>query len=404
MPCMRLNFNTVVFLFLGSLTLLGCKKDEPTPQPPVANAGSDQAIQLPAASFTLSGSGTTPQGSITSYAWTSISGPNGAVINNPSSATTSVSGFIAGTYVFQLQVTNSSGLSATDNVTVVVNAESTSGPVANAGADQTIQLPISFFVLSGSGTTQKGTITGYSWSQISGPNPSIIDNPSSSTTSVSGFIIGTYVYQLQVTNSFGLAAKDTVVINLVGGVQTLTLQPTNNPDERHILGNSSGYDASTHAPELDAGAWTIGGVTIYVRGLFKFDLSSIPANATITSAKLSLYSNPTPLNGDLVNANSGPNNSMYIRRISDNWDPTSTVWSNQPATTTLNQVSIPNTSQSFLDLIDVDVKSLVIDMRSSGNYGFMILLQNEVIYNIRDFCSSTYPDAAKHPKLVVTYQ
>jgi hypothetical protein len=47
---------------------------------------------------------------------------------------------------------------------------------------------------------------------------------------------------------------------------------------------------------------------------------------------------------------------------------------------------------------------LVVDMLNSGNNGFMIMLQNEVIYNIRDFCSSTYPDASKHPKLVVTYQ
>jgi hypothetical protein len=95
---------------------------------------------------------------------------------------------------------------------------------------------------------------------------------------------------------------------------------------------------------------------------------------------------------------------MYIRRIANSWDPLLTLWPNQPGTTPVNQVSIPHTSQSLLDLIDVDVKNLVVDMRSNGNYGFMILLQNEVIYNIRDFCSSTYPDAAKHPKLIVTYQ
>ncbi len=392
-------------LALCSLLLFSCKKDDVTPpEPPVANAGNDQNIQLPAASFTLSGSGTTPQGSIANYTWTRVSGPDNPLINNASSATTSVSGFSAGTYVFQLQVTNDAGLSATDEVTVTVVGEEQSAPIANAGANQDVGISESIFVLSGSGTSQKGTISDYSWTQVSGPNTSTINNATSATTSVSGFVVGTYVYQLQVTNSFELTAKDTVVINVLGGTQTVTSQPSNNNDERHIFGNNSGLDQSTHATELDAAAWTTGGETIYIRGLFKFDLSSIPANATIVSAKLSLYSNPTPLNGDFVSANLGPDNSMFIRRITNNWTPSTTNWLNQPPTTTTNQVSIAHTSQAFLDLIDVDVKNLVVDMRNSNNYGFMIMLQNEVIYNLRDFCSSTYPDASKHPKLEINYQ
>jgi len=387
-----------------SLLLFSCKKDDVTPpEPPVANAGNDQNIQLPASTFTLSGSGTTPQGAISDYTWSQVSGPNNAIINNSSSATTSVSGFVAGAYVFRLQVTNDANLSATDEVTVTVVEESQSAPIANAGADQDVDVSESFFVLSGSGTTQKGTITDFSWTQVSGPNTTVIDNSTAATTSVSGFVAGTYTFQLQVTNSFGLTAKDTVVINVVGLV-TLASQPDNNNDERHIFGNNTGIDQSTHATELDAAAWTTGGITIYIRGLFKFDLSSIPANATITSAKLSLYSNPTPLNGDFISANLGPDNSMFIRRITNSWTPATTGWVNQPPTTTTNQVSIPHTSQAFLDLIDIDVKNLVVDMQNSGNNGFMIMLQNEVIYNIRDFCSSTYPDASKHPKLVVTYQ
>lgn len=398
------SLKTSALLVICSLLLFSCKKDDvKPPEPPVANAGNDQNIQLPASSFTLSGSGTTPQGSIKNYTWTKISGPDNPLINNAGSATTSVSGFSAGTYVFQLQVTNDAGLSATDEVTITVIGESQSAPVANAGADQTVHLPETFFVLSGSGTTQKGTITNYSWTQISGPNTSTINNATSATSSVNGFVGGTYQFQLQVTNSFGLIAKDTVVINVIG-YQTLSLQPSNNPDERHLFGNNNGVDQSNHAPELDAATWTSGGDIVYVRGLLKFDLSSIPANATIVTAKLSLYSNPTPLNGDLVHANSGTDNSMFIRKVTSDWIPSTTNWLNQPSTTTVNQVSIPHTSQQFLDLIDIDVKDLVAAMKNSGNYGFMIMLQNEVTLNIRDFCSSTYPDATKHPKLVITYQ
>ena len=43
--------------------------------PPNANAGSDQTITLPINSVNLSGTGTDSDGSISSYAWSSVSGP-----------------------------------------------------------------------------------------------------------------------------------------------------------------------------------------------------------------------------------------------------------------------------------------------------------------------------------------
>ena len=402
---MRTTARLIIISTLLAL-VIGCKKDDVTPpEPPVANAGNDQNIQLPASSFTLSGSGT-PQGSIKNYTWTRVSGPDNPVINNTSSATTSVSGFSAGTYVFQLQVTSDAGLSATDEVTITVVPESASAPVANAGADQTVHLPESFFVLSGSGTTQRGNVTNYNWTQVSGPNASTIDNASSATTSVAGFIAGTYSFQLEVTNSFGLTAKDTVIINVIG-VQTLTLQPSNiTADEANIAVIGS-TNATSHEKDLDAAAWTINGVPVYIRGSFKFDLSGLPANATITSAKLTLYSIPDPTNGDLVHANSvntGTSNAMYIRRITSSWDGNTVTWQTQPTTTTTDQILIPHTDQPFLDLTDLDVKSLIDAMRTNGNYGFMLTLQSETIYSIRQFCSPIHADASKHPKLVIEYQ
>src|SRR3990167_989682 len=97
-----------------------------TPPPPVnqlpqANAGGDRAIILPINSITLTGSGTDADGTIIAYAWSKVTGSDSYSLGSPSSATTTVSNLIQGTYVFQLRVTDDKGAIATDNVTITVN-------------------------------------------------------------------------------------------------------------------------------------------------------------------------------------------------------------------------------------------------------------------------------------------
>ena len=277
-------------------------------------------------------------------------------------------------------------------------------PTADAGTPKSITLPTNTVILTGTGTDSDGTIVAYLWSQVSGPSSTIIVNPGSASTVVNGFVQGNYVFQLMVTDDDGATGVDTVSVSVAQAPQqTLTLQPSNNPFERHLFASST-FDWSTYAPELVAATWTVSGQTVYVRGAFGFDLSSIPSNSTIVSARLTLYSNPTPQNGSLTVPNEGPANAMLIRRITNSWAPASTFWLNQPSTTPTDQVVIPHTSQSTLDLVDVDVKNMVATMVSSGNYGFMIQLENEVIYNMRNFSSSRHALSAKHPKLVVVYR
>jgi hypothetical protein len=93
----------------------------PANQTPTANAGTDKTITLPTSSVTLSGSGSDPDGSISSYSWTKVSG-NGGTIASANSATTNITGLTQGSYTFQLKVTDNTGATATDNVVVTVNA------------------------------------------------------------------------------------------------------------------------------------------------------------------------------------------------------------------------------------------------------------------------------------------
>lgn len=173
-----------------------------------------------------------------------------------------------------------------------------------------------------------------------------------------------------------------------------------------IAGNTFSVDLSDPlSTELAAATWTYNSAAYGIRGLIKFDLTAIPQNATIVSAKFSIFSHPKPLNGDHVNSNSGSDNAFLIQRVTSAWIPSQVNWSKQPATTTTGQVELPSTTKPFLDIPDIDVTSLIGEIVSSNqNYGFMLRMKNEVMYTSRIFCSSKFTDASKHPKLVVIYK
>jgi hypothetical protein len=279
-------------------------------------------------------------------------------------------------------------------------------PIADAGPSQTIQLPVDSVAVSGTATDGDGKVVGFLWSEVSGPNTATIAYTGAASTKIRGLIAGTYLFQFMVNDDMGATGVDTISITVnPPSIYSLNLQPANNPNEALVWGNNTNEEQSSNgAPEIDGAAWTHNGNPITARGLFKFDLSTIPASATILSAKLTLYSNPTPQNGDLIHANAGSDNSIWIQRVVSTWTGSTVRWTNQPATTTSGQISIPHTNQAFLDLVDVDVTNLVQTMvTGNSNYGFMIRLQTEAAYNSRIFGSSFYTDASKHPKLVVQY-
>jgi hypothetical protein len=278
-------------------------------------------------------------------------------------------------------------------------------PVAKAPADTTITLPVNSITVTGSGTDATGHIVGYLWSEISGPSEAFILNESSTTPTFKGLIAGTYKFQFEVIDNNGLAGiTNFSIIVKQGQTVTLTLQPANNPGESNI-GIWNGSDWSNHTSiEEPLAAWTKDSFPLVLRNLLKFDLSSIPASATIIKADLQLYSDTIPMNGDLIHANYGTDNSVLVQQVATSWDSASLTWFNQPAGLTANQVTIPGTTLPFLN-VDVDVTGIVAPMVSSGaNYGFKLQLKNEVEYTSRIFCSSYYSDATRHPRLIIMYK
>jgi hypothetical protein len=280
-------------------------------------------------------------------------------------------------------------------------------PVADAGPSKAITSPTSSETLSGTGTDNDGSVVAYLWSQVSGPSSSLIINPGSASTLIEDLVEGVYTFQLMVTDDKGATGVDTAKITVSPApIQTLELQPANNPLEFQILTYNGQDVGGTGGIDIPVCAWTINSIPITLREILKFDLSSIPANATIISANLYLYSYPAPtVNGNFVDANYGSNNTLLIQQIVSSWSPGTVKWSNQPASTTVNQVIAASTTQSQLDL-NLDVKNMVSSMVSgNANYGFMLKLQNEAIYTSRIFVSSyNTTHVTKHPKLVVVYE
>ncbi|RDV16716.1 T9SS C-terminal target domain-containing protein [Pontibacter diazotrophicus] len=87
---------------------------------PVASAGTDKTITLPANSVSLSGSGIDSDGTISSYSWSKVSGPT-VTLSGATSANLTVSNLLEGTYVFRLVVTDNGGASVSDDATVTVH-------------------------------------------------------------------------------------------------------------------------------------------------------------------------------------------------------------------------------------------------------------------------------------------
>ena len=120
----------------------------PVNQPPVVNAGPNQAITLPVSTITLNGTATDdglPNGTLI-ISWSQVSGPTTAKLSSPNSAITQASFTAPGLYVLQLSA-NDTQYTSTSQVAVYVYAAGSSGqnqpPYVNAGPDQTILLPAS---------------------------------------------------------------------------------------------------------------------------------------------------------------------------------------------------------------------------------------------------------------------
>ena len=171
----------------------------------------------------------------------------------------------------------------------------------------------------------------------------------------------------------------------VFGQTTIVLQP--GPVEgKDARINSLETYGSGSADELPVEAWTFLGTPGIDRALIEFDLSAIPASASITSANLTLYG--TVGSGSGGHSTLSGSNEFYVRRVIEPWDEMSVSYAAQPAATTLNEIIAPASTSSDEDY-NIDVTVLVQDMVDdpSGSFGFKLQEVTESYYRRINFWS-----------------
>lgn len=189
----------------------------------------------------------------------------------------------------------------------------------------------------------------------------------------------------------------------------LTLQPNSN-DGKDALVEDYPYDGYRtrnfgDTEDFAAISWTAQGTPFIVRSFIDFNFNAIPANATIDSAKLSLYAHGNVGYGFGHDALDGTNE-CYLQRVIEEWDEDLITWNTQPSTTELNRIVIPKSESAMQDYVSVDITKLVKDIynNKTESHGLMLRLKNEDGLRRRMFfATSDIENPQKRPKLEVYY-
>lgn len=238
------------------------------PNDPVADAGPDQTVE-PGTMVILNGlNSSVPGAIITDYQWIHLEGAAVTLENHDHAQ----SGFLAdmaapSSTTIQLTVTDDNGLQSSD--TVIVNiVEAAQPPVADAGAEQSVNSGV-IVTLDGSGSYDPdGSIDSYVWIQTTGELVTLDDTtPDMPELDATGLFEQTLVFDLTVTDNEGLKASSQTIVNITDAPIPETTVPVAEAGEDQIADESqivtldasnssdpSGYPLQYHWTQLSGPA------------------------------------------------------------------------------------------------------------------------------------------------------
>ena len=216
---------SIVSVFLTACGGGGGGSSTPPPPPanvaPTANAGVAQAVDE-GATVNLTGTGTDSDGTISTYAWTQVSGTavtlTNANMQNASFVAPSTASQTSIALVLRLTVTDDDGATGFSDITVTVNTTN-QAPVASAGVDQSVTEQSTVSLDAAGSTDPENAIVSYLWTQgpSSPENVVTIVNPDSATASFMAPSLSTVenlTFTVTVTDDRGASSTGTVTITV----------------------------------------------------------------------------------------------------------------------------------------------------------------------------------------------
>ncbi|XP_068787771.1 dyslexia-associated protein KIAA0319 homolog isoform X3 [Struthio camelus] len=197
-------------------TIASLTVNKPVDYPPIANAGPNQAVTLPQNFITLNGNQSSDDHEIVSYEWSLSPKSKGKVVAMQGVRTPylQLSAMQEGDYTFQLTVTDSARQRSTAEVTLIVQPENNSPPIAVAGPDKELTFPVESTTLDGSKSQDDQGVVFYHWENISGPSSVQMENDNKAIATVTGLQVGTYRFRLTVKDQQGLSSASVLSITV----------------------------------------------------------------------------------------------------------------------------------------------------------------------------------------------
>jgi hypothetical protein len=238
----------------------------PANQAPTADAGADQAIELPAGA-TLDGSvgddGLPDPPGVLTTTWSQVSGPGTAAFGDASAVDTLASFPVAGTYVLRLTA-DDGALAASDDTTISVSPPNVA-PTVDVGEDLTVGLGAGASLsasVGDDGLPNPPATLVTTWSQVSGPGTVGFGDAAATDTSASFSEVGVYVLRLTADDG-ALSAQDDLTVTVVpdtfvdlgGASQGVGGPPNLRAVGPLIVGSTLVVDLENAAPDAAMYVW-----------------------------------------------------------------------------------------------------------------------------------------------------
>jgi hypothetical protein len=364
-------------------------------QPPLVDAGSDQAITLPINSLQLNGTATDdglPTHTLT-ISWSKVSGPGTVTFSPPNAAVTTATFSQAGPYVLRLTA-NDSALSASDDVNVAVNVAANRTPVANAGPDQSLGRGATVTLNGNSSSDPDGDPLTYQWSFVQVPSGSaaVLSNPTSAGPTFVTDKAGLYRVRLIVSDATSSSAPDTVDITAVNGAPVANAGPDQNIAGAGTLVTLDGSASSdpdndpltylwsqTSGPQVTLSSPTAVKPTFVpsTKGTYVFRL--VVNDGTVASAPDSVsivVANTAPV------ANAGPDQTAPVGQTVQLSGATSSDVDGDPLTFSWALMTRPQGSQATLNSTTIVTPTFLIDV--AGSYVVRLIVSDGTVNSAAD--------------------